>query len=437
MANINQYIRHYRFEDQVLLYNTINGEILIMPHNGIADVSILDTIDSSLNKYLYTHYFLDRPLPWDKFEKRYESNNCLLISLETSLACNLSCPYCYQLNNNHLKDEISKDNLNILFNYISEVHKKVKFDVLSLKILGGEPSLNWTQADYLLKKIIPFCKNNNVKLDLRIDTNCTNISKFLEIKDYDSILFTIPLCNKKIHDKYRHYRNGCGTYEDIINNAAILGSMPNCSIVLRHNTDGYNYSCFNEYLSDISSRNLKHFTIVPQFTTNPNYGDYENQLTYQQYVDWISSDCINYLVKYDFNVPIYPRLMLNGKCQHQSTYSLKLFSDGKVGACAAHFYDSENPYLSEIMSSGIDSIQKYWNGTKSTRLFNDINCQNCRSFFGCSGHYKLPCIQALGIEPCKPEEGLYLNWPLYFQTIYNHIISGKASLFPGIKITIF
>lgn len=434
MVPFSKYVRLYRIKEHVLIYNTINGEIIVLPKDGIVDNTVSMCLESSVRDYMFKHYFLDRNLPWEKFEERFESNNRLLISLETFLACNLSCPYCYQINNNHLKTKISQKNLDLLFDYITKVHKKTQFDILSLKVLGGEPSLDWSPANYLLRKIIPFCKSNDVRLDLRIDTNCTDIRQLVSISGYDTILFTVPLCHKEQHNKYRHYRNGRGTYDEILENVAVLGKMPNCQIVLRHNTDAYNIVVFDDYLADVSSKGFNAATIMPQFTTNPDYGEYKNQLTYRQYVDWLSSDCIDSLIRHGFKVPIYPRLMLDGKCQHWSNYSLKLFSDGKVGACAAHFFDTDNPSLSDIMGQGFESIKTFWNATKSVKLFKDSKCRNCSSFFGCSSHYKLPCIKELNLPPCKSEESLYLNWELYFQTIYKHYMLGKKDSFPMLNI---
>lgn len=434
MNIFSKYTRLYKFDKHVLIYNTINGEIVILPLDGIVDNAISECLNKDIQEYMYKKYFFVRELPWGKFEDRFESNNRLLISLETFLSCNLSCPYCYQINNNHLKTIISHRNLDLLFDYISQVYQKVHYDILSLKVLGGEPSLDWSPADYLLQNIIPFCKSNSIRLDLRIDTNCTNIKQFTAISEYDSLLFTIPLCFKEQHNKYRHYQNGQGTYDEILKNVAILREIPNCQIVLRHNTDASNVVFFDDYLADISSKGLNSVTIMPQFTTNPDYGEYKNQLTYQQYVDWLSSECINSLVRHSFKVPLYPRLMLDGKCQQWSSYSLKLFSDGKVGACAAHFFDQDNPYLSDIMEQGFESIKTFWNATKSVKLFHDSKCRKCSSFFGCSSHYKLPCINELNLPKCKPEESLYLNWNLYFRTLYKHILDGRKEFFPGIKI---
>ena len=434
METFSQYIRIYPFDVHVLVYNTINGEVIIFPKDSVSGNKIIGQLDARLKEYLYKHYFFDCVLPWNKFAERYNSNNRILISLETFLSCNLSCPYCYQTNNNHLKVKISKNNLDLLYKYIINIHHKTHFDIIVLKILGGEPSLDWSPAEYFLRKITPFCQSNSIKLDLRIDTNCTNIKPFITISGYNSILFTVPLCNKTQHNKYRHYRNGVGTYDDIIKNILTLENLPNSRIILRHNTDSHNIRTFNEYLNDIATSGIHNPIITPQYTTNPDYGEYENQLTYQGYVDWLSSECIDCLISHNFKANIYPRLMLDGKCQHWSSYSLKLFSDGKVGACAAHFFDNSNPYLSHIVNHGCDTIGLYWGGTKQFNLFQDEECLICPSLFGCAGHYKLPCIKELQLMPCAPEVNLYLNWQLYFTTIYKHIIAGKQKYLPGLNI---
>lgn len=434
METFSQYVRIYNFDIHVLVYNTINGEVLIFPRDSISDNAIIGKLDTQFQEYLYKHYFLNRVLPWSKFEESYNSNNRLLISLETFLSCNLSCPYCYQTNNNHIKVKISKDNIDLLYKYIISVHAKTHFDIIVLKILGGEPSLDWSPSEYFLRRITPFCQSNGIKLDLRIDTNCTNIIPFTSLKGYNSLLFTIPLCNKEQHNKYRHYRNGEGTYDDIIKNILTLENMPNSRIILRHNTDSQNILTFNEYLNDIASSDIHNPIIIPQFTTNPDYGEYENQLKYQDYVDWLSSKCIDSLISHNFTANIYPRLMLDGKCQQWSSYSLKLFSDGKVGACAAHFFDDSNPYLSDIVDQGCDSIGLYWEGTKRVNIFQDEACLTCPSLFGCAGHYKLPCIKELQLSPCAPEYNLYLNWQLYFTVIYKHIIAGKQNYLPGLNV---
>ena len=173
METFSQYIRIYPFDLHVLVYNTINGEVIIFPKDSVSGNKITGQLDARLKEYLYKHYFFDSVLPWNKFAERYNSNNRILISLETFLSCNLSCPYCYQTNNNHLKVKISKDNLDLLYKYIINIHHKTHFDIIVLKILGGEPSLDWSPAEYFLRKItkkaIKMRKSRKTYFDFAID----------------------------------------------------------------------------------------------------------------------------------------------------------------------------------------------------------------------------------------------------------------------------
>ncbi|MFR2168109.1 MAG: hypothetical protein ACLS5W_09865 [Coprococcus sp.] len=58
----------------------------------------------------------------------------------------------------------------------------------------------------LSKKVITmtskFCRENNKKLSLMIDTNGVNIDPILELEDYDSLILTIPLTNKNVTTRY-------------------------------------------------------------------------------------------------------------------------------------------------------------------------------------------------------------------------------------------
>ena len=301
-------------------------------------------------------------------------------------------------------------------------------------MLGGEPSVNWTPGDYFLKRISSFCNKNNIRLDLYIDTNGTNIDSFVHLDGYTTLTFNIPLCHKKYHDKYRSFHSGQGTYDIIIDNANTLATMPNASILLRHNTDTYNARVFDEYLSDLRRRINFEPLLIPFYTTDPIYGDYKNALSYYDYVLWRSSSCIDSLLENGFNIAYAPRTVKEGECQHASKYSLKLFSNGRVGACAVNFYDEENPLLSKLVKEDFAYIDRYWNGGKRLKLFRDFaHCKECQSIFTCLGDYLLPCVRELGLK-CDPHKNVYFDFEQYFIRLLDTCLKGNAHRFKSIKI---
>ena len=73
-----------------------------------------------------------------------------------------------------------------------------------------------------------FCKSNEVRFHLLVDTNGTRIDDLMTLEGYDSLLLTIPLSYKECHDRVRFDAKGNGTYDAIIENI---------------NTDISNHSC--------------------------------------------------------------------------------------------------------------------------------------------------------------------------------------------------
>ena len=70
METFSQYIRIYPFDVHVLVYNTINGEVIIFPKDSVSGNKIIGQLDARLKEYLYKHYFFDCVLPWNKFAER-------------------------------------------------------------------------------------------------------------------------------------------------------------------------------------------------------------------------------------------------------------------------------------------------------------------------------------------------------------------------------
>lgn len=437
MNELSRYVRIYKFEQDALLYNTITGAVFIMPSDVIDDKRITQQQPSSFIDSLHKEKFFDSDINYNRLIKRYNCEDVLMISLELFLSCNLSCPYCYQINNTHYKGSISDTNINLLYSYIENVYNESHFKVLRFKILGGEPTVDWRQASKIISTLYDFCTKKGVFFNICVDTNGTKLREIMSITTYDSILLTIPLCEKQIHDKYRHYRNGEGTYDTIIHNIKNFISLPNSTIVIRHNTDNENIKFFSSFIRDLKIQlddRLDQVHLIPQYTFDPSLGEYHNVLSHADFLYWKSNTCIDVLIENDFPIAFGPKKLMLGKCQSLSRYSLKIFSDGKVGACAVNFFDDNNPFLSDLMIMPSFDFSTYWNGIKNESVLNHPECLRCSSLFVCAGEYLLPCMKKLGYNACNPDFNLSVNLASFFEKLYYCHISGKGNLFKDIKI---
>lgn len=428
----SKYVRLYNFVDKCILYNTKNGVCVIVPDQSVNYNKCYNYHDKENLFFLKRHEFFIDNIDKEKENNKYLAQNILHVSLETSLMCNFACPYCYQKNNHYDKGFISSKDLKLLLSYIQKVNNKTKLDVLNFKILGGEPSISWSKITSFLSVLFDYCKTNRIKLNLKVDTNGFYIEPFLNLDLYDTILFTIPLCHKSIHDKYRQLNGGGNTYDRIVNNLNELSQLRDSNFVIRHNTDASNIQLFDSYLYDL--RNKLDFcpNINPQYTTNPTYGSYKNQLSRADFIKWLSTSCIDSLIKHNFSVYISPLKI--GACSYNSPYSIKLFSSGKVGACARFFYDANNPLISEIITNDdFTNNSSWWKNAKKFSPFDLYNCLNCSCLFSCGGHYYLPCIKDYDLPMCDPEKTLYLDYKEYFTRLYKYYTLGKIGQFKNIK----
>ena len=347
---LSKYIRIFDdIAEDVILYNTRNRAIIGIPVEFQEGRELNDIVSDDELKELKDLGFFDSDFVEE--ETIYDSFSSLIISVETMLACNLACPYCYQIGKK-TQSLLSEESINCLCSYIEKIWHKAKYKNLVLKVLGGEPALFWNKAESIINGCKKFCDLNSISLQLMIDTNGTIIKDYFKLKDFSSVLFTIPITHKFCHNKVRVHSDGHGTYDDILSNLEILKKeLPNSDIIVRYNVDAENILLFRDFVKDIKNKISFAPILSPNYTMNLGEGGFKNRLSYHDFVEWLSTDCIDILLENDLPITISP-FSLKQKCQCWSPYSLKLFSDGTVGACAMSFFDNERPTIQTLLNEG-------------------------------------------------------------------------------------
>ncbi|MCK4431437.1 MAG: radical SAM protein [Candidatus Aminicenantes bacterium] len=153
--------------------------------------------------------------------KRNLNNTLTNLCLEITQQCNMRCSYCsysgkfpYKRthNNTWMSFNIAKKAIDFFLTHSKETERKF------ISFYGGEPLLNFS----LIKKCINYInEKSDEKIYCGITTNGTllneKILKFL--LQMNKVHITISLDGpKKIHDRYRKFPSGEGTYDLIINN---------------------------------------------------------------------------------------------------------------------------------------------------------------------------------------------------------------------------
>lgn len=424
---LSKYSRIYRIDGGYALFNTINKCIVKLDEKYISDNCIVDDFPDEYNRALHDMgYFISEQDVEKHVDELLEKDKKLIISVEVGLACNMRCPYCYQGTDKTSKNILSDEDIENLIRYYEKVAEIWDYKEIVLKVLGGEPTTLWKIANKVITSTTEFCKKNEKKLSLMIDTNGVLIDPILDLKGYDSLLLTIPLTNKKSHDKVRKLVNGQGSYDVIVANVnRIYEINPDIRIILRHNTDEENMVLFAEYIDDLKEK-LSFTPIIDiSYTTELGDGGFQNPLQYMDYITWKSREAIDILAQRDMNIMATP-LMTYDRCQFRSRYSLKMFSDGTVGGCAMDFFKTDRKKISEVccelavLEEICDAIEKEYE-----------RCKKCKSFFLCGGGYNLPCIRSLHLKECN-EDGAYVIDVEQFVKKYLYYKSiNKENLFVG------
>ena len=252
---ISKYVKTIEYKDSVVLYHTKEHSIIQLPREVVDNrIIIEDYIDEELLEAISEMKFsVYSDLEID-LKAALINNKKLFISVELNLSCNLRCPYCYQsgTHNGSIITDAASDSLR---EYIEKVYKIQPFTDLYLKILGGEPTLVWNKLKKVYEDSKRICKEYRIRFHLLIDTNGTIIDRFEELKEYESILFTIPLTYKQFHDKVRCDSKESGTYDLVMSNINKIKDMiPESKLVIRFNVDKDNINYFESFLKDVKQK---------------------------------------------------------------------------------------------------------------------------------------------------------------------------------------
>lgn len=426
---ISKYIRTVFYDcDTVLLYNTVNKSIVALEKDLIdLNSRIVSLSDDDIISLEQMGFFISDSQALAEYGKIYNDDSQLIISIETHLKCNLSCPYCYQ-NGKKTSGVIDNNVLDSLYDYIVETASSRVVKTIVVKVLGGEPTIEWEKCTYILEKLYSFCKSTNIEFIVMVDTNGTLVNELCSFKCYDKMVLTIPLIEKTLHDKVRKKANQCGTYDLIVENInRIQNEMDRVFINIRYNVDNENKNHFETFVESIKEKIPKNSFIYLNYVMNLADCDYQNKMTLYEFNKWITSVAIPVLIKHRVPITIAPT-GAKSKCQCFSKNSLKVFSDGTVGPCAMFFF-KDRIQLSEYRNN--HNLPNYWKTTKNLNIL-EKSCANCEKLFLCNGAKYMPCIKSVCNDPCNTLQG-EIDFCLddYIKLYYECMQYGCEDLFIG------
>ena len=150
----------------------------------------------------------------------YKNNSKVIkaLCLHVAHTCNLSCSYCFASQGKYHGDralmsfEVGKQALDFLIaNSGTRTNLEVDF-------FGGEPLMNWDVVKDLVAYARSQEKVHNKKFRFTLTTNGVNIDDdVIEFanKEMHNVVLSLD-GRKEVHDRFRVYHNGKGSYDDIV-----------------------------------------------------------------------------------------------------------------------------------------------------------------------------------------------------------------------------
>lgn len=311
----------------------------------------------------YKYYYLSRIF----------DNKNISLSVATTMACNLRCPYCFE-EGNKSPEFMHDDVADTIAKYL--VSKKAHN--INITWFGGEPLMNFKEIERISNSL----KKNAIKFSAYIITNGTLFTRGMieKLDEYSIKSVQITLDGKQAqHDTKRFFANGKGTYAKILENVSLLLQLSNVHVLLKVNLDKTNVSSYielrnnidNLYTDYVKAGRLK---ILHNYVRNrTEFKGCGTCLSEEEYFDkfYEPQYAINYLTN------------IAAPCPLRSCSDFAIGPDGSIYKCL-EFLGNKDKAIGNMLTHNIN-IRKQASHALSYDPFNDEKCCNCEIFPLCGG----------------------------------------------------
>lgn len=224
-SGFNVYIQDCPRQGYVLIYNTLSKQVMCIRKDAVASPS------EHLRYKLQQHGMMVDDLASEieavenSFNNNMFNNDELRIMLILTRKCNCKCIYCYEDQQNAQFDDLQ--DVEDILRFIETTMYSRRLSKLKVIFYGGEP---------LLKKELITCISQQLydKLSTRFRFTIISNGTLLDEKHIalwaslglEAVKVTID-GNRNSHNQRRPYRDGGGTYQDIMDNLSIISRYVN------------------------------------------------------------------------------------------------------------------------------------------------------------------------------------------------------------------
>ena len=255
-----KYVDNYPEPGQHLLFNTLNHGIMTVDDILRRCIENLDlhasSIPSEYMKELRHQRMIVKNEKEDKklletyfkeIKKTAESSQ--EVTILTTFACNFACVYCVEegVISSIKMDEETADKT---VEYIQKEARRLKVEAIHLYFYGGEPLMHIPPIRSIAARLGAFCEKKGLEFAFALTTNGALLKPaiVLELAELglEGVKITID-GDREHHNAKRPYRNGRGSFDDIMKNIRFAANY--IAIDIGGNFDEENVGSFEALIS--------------------------------------------------------------------------------------------------------------------------------------------------------------------------------------------
>ncbi len=214
-----------KFGEKVIIYNSLTKAFLKVREASTIEKVVSELNTKSINEEKYIDLIQNGFVVEDQkdevaefqyiFNKSYFNRDTLSIALMPSMACNFSCPYCFE--EPYRDSSINPDYFPTLKKYAEKNFKFYKH--IDINMFGGEPLLFFDEMLGYLEYVSELSKKHGFCYTCSIITNgsllTSDIMESLKKHNCNSLQITLDGC-KRTHDSTRKFKDGRGSFDYLI-----------------------------------------------------------------------------------------------------------------------------------------------------------------------------------------------------------------------------
>lgn len=385
----SRYVYHIIDGASHFLYNLRTGALLPfnspnLVHEHLMYINYGDDFDNDLLARLITGgfvYYADSEI--DLLQKEYMShlisNKWFTTKIVTTLRCNFSCPYCFEMRKTtKLKPSVQ----NKLINFVEKGLKNCRG--LSVAWFGGEPLLCMHLLRDLTPKLVNLCNWTGKQYIASLTTNGYLIEHVVDELDDLHIRYVQVTFDGfgSEHDRTRKLKSGHGTFTKLHKNVEMFCKRcDNAVLLLRVNCTSENISSVPKLLTSFSEL-VKQRTIVffrwVWGNQQCGYADFsggrsENSMWQELAELYKAAIVLGFRVQNPLRMyPIY--------CEVDNFYFVQVAPDEALHLCSESY--SEKAAIGDLNSSPYLNTSSPW---YALTPFKDTICRQCSLLPVCFG----------------------------------------------------